>query len=311
MRVAVTGITGQLGHDLVQTAKRAPLAEKVEVIALDRAALDVRRARDVRSVLETVRPDAVIHAGAYTKVDLAEGEGRLEAYAVNAFGAQHLAQACGSLGAALVYVSTDYVFDGQKQTPYTEFDVVNPINEYGRSKWAGEEFVRRLLPRHCIVRTSWVYGENTAPGGGNFVNAMLRLARTQMGGRSDGRAEVAVVADQFGCPTWSRDLAQGIWNLLLSISDGSATYGTYHMTGAGTCSWRDFAAAIFLEAGLADRVDVRPIPASEYPRPARRPAYSVLEPLALRTQGLPVLRDWREALSEYLRGRTDVSDPVH
>ncbi len=300
MRVAVTGITGQLGHDLVQTAKRAPMAEELEVLALDRAALDVRNARDVRSVLETVRPDVVIHAGAYTKVDLAEGEGRLDAYAVNAFGTQHLAQACGSLGSTLVYVSTDYVFDGLKQTPYTEFDIVNPINEYGRSKWAGEEFVRHLAPRHCIVRTSWVYGVNTAPGNGNFVKTMLRLARRQMGERADGLAEVAVVADQIGCPTWSRDLAQGIWNLVLSNSSELATFGTYHMAGSGSCSWHEFAAAIFLEAGFADRVTVRPIPTSEYPRPAKRPAHSVLEPLALRTQGLPILRDWREALSEYM-----------
>ena len=298
MRVAVTGITGQLGHDLVQTAKRSPMAEKLEVIALDRAALDVRRARDVRSVLETVRPTAVIHAGAYTKVDLAEGEGRLDAYAVNAFGAQHLAQACGSLGITLVYVSTDYVFDGKKRTPYTEFDVVNPINEYGRSKWAGEEFVRRHSPRHFIVRTSWVYGENTASGGGNFVKTMMRLARRQMDERPEGFAEVAVVSDQVGCPTWSRDLAEGIWNLLLANSQGLDTFGTYHMAGSGACSWHDFASAIFQEAGFADRVTVRAIPASEYPLPARRPEYSVLEPLALRVQGLPILRDWRAALSE-------------
>ncbi len=378
----VTGIGGQLGHDVVaigdamaRTGEFAPrglrwplaagligpfrLTERVEVRGVGREQLDLGRADVVRAAVLDWRPNVIVHAAAYTKVDLAEGDGRLEAYAVNAFAARALARAAAEVDAEMLYVSTDYVFDGAKGAPYGEWDAAAPINEYGRSKWAGEEFVRRTLDRHWIVRTSWVYGENTGASGGNFVKTMLRVARSQLaqngrdgadarraevraddarqaegqGAADDGRrAEVRVVADQVGCPTWSRDLAEGIWMLVLASrgtlersaarSEAGATggrrssvdatdvrldgwrdlYGTYHMAGGGACSWHDLAVATFAAAGLGERVAVHPVTTAEFPRPARRPAHSVLEPLACMAQGLPVLRPWDEAVDEFVRG---------
>ena len=385
MRVLVTGIGGQLGYDVLvvgETMTRAGqfaprglrqsqsaagesaqsgriepvhLAEPIEVFGVGRAQLDLSRPDVVRAVVLYWRPDVIVHAAAFTKVDLAEGDGRLEAYEVNAFGARALARAAAEVGAEMLYVSTDYVFDGTKGDAYCEWDQAAPVNEYGRSKWAGEEFVRRTLERHWIVRTSWVYGENTGVSGGNFVKTMLRAARGQLaeegpaaakeGGRTavtesgHRRAELRVVADQVGCPTWSRDLAEGIWMLVLASrgawqptagdgpkddgadggggadlrvedagngrvsGDGSRDlYGTYHMAGGGSCSWHDLAVATFAAAGLGERVTVHPVTTAEFPRPARRPAHSVLEPLACAAQGLPVLRPWREAVDEFVRG---------
>ena len=316
----VTGVTGQLGHDVVRAGERLArgavfspaglrsaagsrpvlcVPEDVSIAPLARADLDVGDPAQVRRTVLAERPDVIVHAAAYTDVDLAEGEGRLEAYRVNAFGARAFAEAAQEIGALLVYVSTDYVFDGRRGAPYTEWDSAAPLNEYGRSKWAGEQFVRGGCRSHHILRTSWLYGAH-APGG-NFVEAILRTARRQMEERADGRAELSVVADQTGAPTWSRDLAELVWWLALSDCAGApAAPGTYHASGAGSCTRCAFARAVLEEAGLLERVNIRAVAGGEYPRPARRPAQSVLEPLALRAQGLPVLRPWREALAEFM-----------
>ncbi len=320
MRVLVTGISGQLGYDVVEVGERIrakmeveakergvePSGRVSEIVGLDRAACNVSSMSSVMRAVYEVQPDVIVHAGAYTKVDLAEAEGRLEAYAVNAYGTRAMAQAAAEVGARLVYVSTDYVFDGTKGSAYTEWDEPAPLNEYGRSKLAGEQFVRAFVRNHYIVRTSWVYGAHTGLQGGNFVKAMLQLAQTQMQERADGRAELSVVADQVGSPTWSRDLADGIWRLLLADADSVeptstyGRYGTYHMSGKGSCSWYEFAQAIFAECGLSDCVTIRPITTDEFPRKARRPALSLLEPLALEAQGMLGLRDWREALHDFM-----------
>jgi len=206
------------------------------------------------------------------------------AYRVNALGSRNVAVAAAKIGAKLVYISTDYVFDGAARRPYTEFDDTNPISVYGKSKLAGERYVAGLSNKYFIVRTSWPYGEH----GHNFVKTMLRLAKE--------KNELTVVDDQVGSPTYTKDLARFIADLV-----HTELYGTYHAANTGSCSWYRFARTIFEMAGL-DHVKVRPISTSELNRPAPRPAYSVLDHYCIRLEGLPDLRPWEEALEEYLQG---------
>jgi len=226
-----------------------------------------------------VKPDAVIHCAAYTNVDGAEADAD-GAFKVNVIGSQNIAAGCLETGARLVYVSTDYVFDGAGSTQYREFDAVNPQTVYGRTKWQGEEIVRQILGRHYIIRTAWLYGE-----GNNFVRTMLRLAETQ--------SSLRVVADQIGTPTSTVDLAWSVFRMLASDA-----YGTYHATCQGQCSWYEFAREIFLQTGKA--VEVVPVTTAEFIRPAKRPAYSVLDNYMLRMSVGDPTRHWQEALHEYL-----------
>lgn len=231
--------------------------------------------------MKTVRPDAVIHCAAYTNVDGAEADYD-GAFRINAVGTQNLAAGCLETAARLVYVSTDYVFDGQTRQPYREFDPVNPQNVYGLTKQHGEEIVRQLLGRHYIVRTAWLYGE-----GSNFARTMLNLAAKN--------STLKVVNDQIGTPTSTVDLARAIYALLATDA-----YGTYHGTCQGQCSWYDFACEIFHQAGT--QVKVLPVTTDEFPRPAKRPAYSVLDNYMLRmTIGDP-MRNWQNALADYIAG---------
>ena len=274
MRVLVTGARGQLGHDLL-TAFAAD-----DVVATDQGDLDVTDEPSVVAAVRDATPDLVVHAAAFTAVDACESAADT-AWSVNALGAWWVARACALAGAAMVYVSTDYVFDGLAGRAYTEFDRTNPQSVYGRSKEAGEQLVRRTLAEHYIVRTSWVHGAH----GGNFARTMLRLARE--------RGAVSVVDDQTGSPTFTFDLAPAIRRLAVS-----GRHGTYHLTNAGHCTWFEFARAVFDEAGLA--VDLTPTDTATFGAPAPRPAFGVLDNRLARLTGLPPLPDWRMSLPRLL-----------
>lgn len=275
MNVFITGMDGQLGRSLVRT-----LSGKHEVIGFGRSGLDVTDAKMCHNVLQSIRPDVVVHAAAYTAVDQAETE-KDAAFAVNACGAANIAAAAQEIGAKMCYISTDYVFDGNANVPYQEFDATNPINVYGWSKRAGEEIVRTLNTRYYIVRTSWLYGLE----GRNFAKTMVALGKKG--------EPLNVVDDQVGSPTFADDVSRFIGELI-----ESPCFGIYHATNGGQCSWYDFAAAIFEEMGMD--VPLRRCTSEQFPRPARRPAYSVLDNMAIRLNGFRPLRPWREALREWV-----------
>lgn len=276
LRIIVTGANGQLGRELMLRSD-----PDYELIGFGRAELDITDLKQCRAVLAQIKPDAVIHCAAYTAVDRAETDAD-SAYQVNAAGSRNIAIAAREVGAKLVFVSTDYVFDGSSAVPYNEYDRPNPITVYGKSKLAGEQLVQTLHDRYFIVRTAWVYGAH----GANFVRTMLRL------GEAGGT--VRVVSDQFGSPTYTADLAQMLLTLV-----ATEAYGIYHATNSGSCSWYEFAAAIFEEGGLSSKVE--PCTTAEFPRPAPRPAYSVLDHSAIRANGLPPMRHWREALRDFMQ----------
>jgi dTDP-4-dehydrorhamnose reductase len=270
MRVVVTGAGGMLGQDVLHAAGDGALG-------LARADLDVTDAGAVRDALADA--ELVVNCAAYTDVDGAESEPDA-ALRVNGEGAGNVAAAAAAGGAAVIHLSTDYVFDGTKEGAYLESDPTRPLQEYGRSKLAGEEAVVRANPRHHIVRSSWLFGA----GGANFVDTMLRVARE--------RGEARVVDDQVGCPTFTGHLARG----LLALADDD-DYGVRHMAGAGSCSWYEFAREIFTRAGV--RCELSPCATSEFPRPARRPANSVLRS----ERPGPRLPAWQEGLAAYLKVR--------
>jgi dTDP-4-dehydrorhamnose reductase len=289
MRIIVTGAAGQLGVDLVKVLRTAGH----EVFAYDRAEMDITDLCAVRARLLLIAPDAVVHSAAYTAVDRAETDVE-QAFLVNAYGTRNIAVAAAEVNAKLVYLSTDYVFDGTAATARTEFDPVHPLSVYGRSKLAGEQFVQQFHTRYFIVRTAWVYGKH----GSNFVYTMLRLGAERGG--------VQVVADQVGAPTYTVDLAETIARLL-----PTSQYGIYHVTGGGSCSWYEFAQAIFAAAASHAALDparapspyasvtVTPCTTAEFPQAATRPAYSVLDAQALRLGGFPTMRHWRDALHAF------------
>jgi len=281
MKAIVTGAGGQLGHDLVHLATKRGW----KVHGYSRAELDVTNLDAVKECVAAVNPDVIIHAAAYTKVDLAEQEPDL-AYQVNALGTRNVAIAAEEVGARLCYISTDYVFDGKANVPYREYDQTNPLSVYGKTKLAGEKLAASLSSRYYIVRTAWVYGKH----GSNFVKTMLRLASEQ--------GELRVVDDQIGSPTYTVDLADFLMELVQTEK-----YGIYHATGAGKCSWYEFARAIFEAAGV-DAV-VHPVSTEASPRPAPRPKFSVLDHMAIRANGLSDLRHWREGLHSYFADSSD------
>mgnify|MGYP005811787517 CR=1 FL=1 len=275
MRLLVTGAGGQLGVDVVRHATAAG----DDVVGVDRTALDVSDRDAVMALVADVRPDAVINAAAYTAVDACETNADV-AYAVNAAAVGHLADACGAVGAHLVHVSTDYVFDGTLDRPYREDDAPNPRSVYGASKLAGEQAAGAAA---TIARTSWVCGEH----GNNMVKLVLRLA-------ADPDQQLAFVDDQRGCPSFTADLAPALCTLARERSPG-----IFHLTNSGAVSWYEFVAEILRAAGH-DPARVRAISTAELdpPRPAPRPANSVLDNAAWRAAGHPPLRDFREPLAE-------------
>lgn len=275
--ILVAGARGMLGRDLMEVFGAG-------ACGVCRADMEITDPAAVSKVLTELRPAVVINAIAYTDVDGCERE-RERAFAVNGDGVRTLAVATREIGAKLVQVSSDYVFDGSKGAPWQEDDPVRPLSVYGQSKLAGEENAR-LNPDHLIVRTQWLYGLH----GKNFVETMLRLGRE--------RDEVAVVHDQVGSPTWTVDLCRAVRALI-----EKDLRGTYHAAGSGSCSWCDFSRAIFREAGLGTRV--RPITTEELGRPAPRPRYSVLDCSKLMRDTGFVPEGWEEALKQYLKERKE------
>jgi dTDP-4-dehydrorhamnose reductase len=275
MRWLITGAHGQLGSDLQR------ILVDDDVLALGRADLDVADVRGVMYAVADFRPDVVVNSAAYTAVDAAETD-EDGAYRVNGVGAAAVASAVSRTGGRLIHVSTDYVFDGESSIPYDVNDRPAPKSAYGRTKLAGEQAVRELFPPAYVVRTAWLYGAT----GGNFVKTMARLERE--------RTTVSVVDDQFGAPTWTAQLAGALVELGRSPS---VPAGIYHCTNSASTTWFNFARAIFQELG-AEPSRVLPTTTADFPRPAPRPAYSVLSDRAWRNAGLTPLPHWRSALSQ-------------
>lgn len=275
MKILITGSNGMLGHDLIEVLK-----DNHELILTTSKTLDIT---DKESTIECIRenkPDVVINSAAYTDVDGCETNQDL-AYAVNGEGVRNLALGCKEVDCPLVHVSTDYVFDGTARDPIEEDGEIGPISIYGKSKLKGEEAILEILDKYFIVRTAWLYGIN----GKNFPKTMLELA--------ENHPEITVVYDEVGTPTYTPDLAYGISQLI-----ETDYYGIYHLTNSGSCSWCEFAKYIF---EIADRdVNVIPVTASEFSRPAPRPAYSVLKNKRWIDNGFEPLRDYKEAIKEYI-----------
>ncbi len=276
MRVLITGANGQLGQELVKNLTNNHL-----VFATTRKDLDITDQMTVDKIILDIKPEMIIHTAAYTAVDQAEID-KNTAFEVNILGAFHVARAARRVGAKMVYISTDYVFDGHKLTPYKETDEPKPLSTYGLSKWLGERLVHTTLEESFIVRTSWLYGHD----GKNFVNTMLHLAKQQK--------EIKVVNDQIGSPTYTKDLVGKISQLF------EKKYGTYHVSNSGTCSWFEFARFIFLESGY-DPSLVKPVSTKEYGAISERPKYSVLGNNSLITAGIEPLRPWQSAVREFIR----------
>ena len=286
MRIALIGARGQLGTALQSTLTG-------DVVPLDRTRIDIGDPESVTSCLSEIEPDVVINAAAYNFVDRAETDTD-DAHRVNTLGPKLLAEYCESHGAAIVHVSTDYVFSGvtgnakeTRCTPYTERDSPDPLSVYGASKLAGEQQVRSICPRHFVLRTCGLYGTATTPGKGNFVKTMLRLANE--------RDEIRVVDDQRCTPTSTADLAEWIANLLRTDA-----YGLYHATNSGDCTWCEFAREIFRIA--ESPVSVVPITSAEFAAAAERSSYAVLDCTKLQTVLETTFRPWQQALAAYVGG---------
>lgn len=279
----MTGAAGMLGQDVCRTAPRW-----ATVAALTREHADLADAAQTREAICLARPDIIVHCAAYTDVDGCTRDPE-RAWANNALATRNVVAAAGEIGAVVLYISTDYVFDGAKGAPYLEDDPPHPLSPYGESKLAGEEAVREL-PEHLIVRSQWLYG----PGGRNFVLSILRAARA-------GR-DLRVVTDEVGCPTYTPDLAAGLWRLL-----EAGGRGMFHMTGRGACSRLELARAALDEAGMAE-VPIAGILSAEWDSPTVRPLDARLGDSRLAGLGVEPLRPWREALREYVEKATGGCD---
>lgn len=276
MKVLVTGVGGQLGFDVMRELAR----RGVDACGADRAEFDITDADATRKFITAYAPDAVIHCSAYTAVDAAEDEKEI-CRAVNAGGTENIAKVCREIDAKMLYISTDYVFPGNGERFYEPTDPVDPCNVYGQTKLAGEEAVQAILTRYFIVRISWVFGKN----GNNFIKTMLRLGKE--------REELSVVSDQWGSPTYTKDLVPLLCDMI-----ATEKYGVYHATNEGVTNWADFAKEIFKEAGISCKV--HPVSTEEYPTKAVRPKNSRLSKTCLDEAGFARLPDWQDALRRYL-----------
>ena len=289
MKVLITGKGGQLAWELENSVPKS-----AEILSCSSQELDITNQQQVNDTIEQFQPDIVINAAAYTAVDKAETDTET-AYAVNDLGSEYIALACKKVSAKLIHVSTDFVFEGTKTTPYQTNDSVNPINVYGASKLAGDIKINTILGNQAtIIRTAWVYSVN----GNNFVKTMLRLMAE--------KEQLGIVYDQVGTPTWAKGLATMIW-ALVSRSEANSQLASQkeatllHWTDAGVCSWYDFAVAIqelAIEKGMLDKaIPVRPIPASAYPTPAQRPSFSVIDKSTAEQASGVETTHWRQQLS--------------
>ena len=277
MRVLVTGVKGQLGYDVV----RELTARGHEAIGVDVEEMDITDKKSVESVMKENMPEAVIHCAAYTAVDAAEDNVEL-CRKINAEGTQNIADVCKELDIKMIYISTDYVFDGEGERPWEPDDERSPLNVYGQTKYEGDLAVQNTLDKYFIVRIAWVFGVN----GKNFIKTMLNLGKN--------RDSLTVVNDQFGSPTYTYDLAK----LLVDMVE-TDKYGIYHATNEGICTWYEFACEIFKQAGM--NIKVAPVSASEYPAKAKRPSNSRMSKEKLTDNGFEKLPTWQDALSRYLK----------
>jgi dTDP-4-dehydrorhamnose reductase len=285
MKALVTGANGQLGSDLGKVLRDS------ELIPLTHKDIEISDMNSVKQVFNKYRPDIIINTAAYVRVDDCETE-QDKAFLINALGARNTAVVAQALGARLAHISTDYVFGGEAEAhavPYTEFDTPIPLSIYGKSKLAGEDFVRHLCQKHFIIRSSGLFGIAGASGkGGNFVETVLKLARE--------REKLEVVDDQILSPTYTKDLAQKIVQLI-----STEYYGIFHITNKGSCSWYEFAEEILKQAGL--ETPIIPISSDQYPQKAKRPRFSVLDNYQLRLLGLDDMPTWQEALRDYMTSK--------
>ena len=276
MKVLVTGANGQLGYDVVKELQK----QNIECYGATRQDFDIVDFEATKKFITNYMPDAVIHCAAYTAVDKAEDEQGL-CYLVNASATENIAEICKKINAKMLYISTDYVFDGTKDDFYEVDDKPNPINVYGKTKLLGEQAVQRILDKYFIVRISWVVGEH----GNNFIKTMLRLGKE--------RKKINVVDDQYGSPTYTADLA-----LLLIEMIQTEKYGIYHATNEGVCTWAEFAEEIFTIVGMD--VKVNHITTAEYPTRAQRPMNSRLSKKSLQINNFKYLKLWNDALRQFL-----------
>ncbi|MCI7130794.1 MAG: dTDP-4-dehydrorhamnose reductase [Lachnospiraceae bacterium] len=275
-KIMVTGCNGQLGREIQKEYEN----DEVELLCTDVGDLDISDHAQIMEYVRQQKPDVIINCAAYTAVDACENAWDL-AYRINAIGPRNLAIAAREVGAKLVHISTDYVFEGNASVPYTEFDEVHPVSAYGKTKLEGERFVQQFADRYFILRTAWLYGD-----GNNFAKTMLRL--------SENHEKVRVVCDQFGSPTSAAELAK-----VIHVLEPTANYGLFHATCEGSCSWADFAEEVFRLAGRSTKVER--VTTEEYASPTKRPAYSVLDNYMLRLTTDYRMADWKDALLEYLR----------
>ena len=277
MKVLVTGVKGQLGYDVVKDLEK----RGHQPIGVDRDEMDLMDNEAIRTFIMNLKPEAIIHCAAYTAVDKAEEEVET-CYQINAESVKVISECAKELDVKLIYISTDYVFDGTKEGEYVETDLPNPINVYGASKLKGEQYVQGLLEKYYIVRISWVFGVN----GNNFIKTMRRLGAE--------RDELNIIHDQVGSPTYTADLA----SLLVDMME-TDKYGIYHATNEETCSWYEFANEIFKQSGI--EVKTNPITTDQYPTAAKRPMNSRMSKAKLKANGFNLLPTWQEALAHYLK----------
>ena len=277
MKVLVTGVKGQLGYDVVKDLEK----RGHQPIGVDRDEMDLMDNEAIRTFIMNLKPEAIIHCAAYTAVDKAEEEVET-CYQINAEAVKVISECAKELDVKLIYISTDYVFDGTKEGEYVETDLPNPINVYGASKLKGEQYVQTLLEKYYIVRISWVFGVN----GNNFIKTMRRLGSE--------RDELNIINDQVGSPTYTADLAP----LLVDMME-TDKYGIYHVTNEETCSWYEFANEIFKQSGM--EVKTNPITTDQYPTAAKRPMNSLMSKAKLKANGFNLLPTWQEALAHYLK----------
>lgn len=282
MRVLVTGSEGMLAKDLITCFSQ----RGYETLAPPEHEFDIIDLAGIRSVVDHYKPELMINCAAYTKVDEAEKEEPM-ALLVNGLGVQNVCLACQQRDIPLVHFSTDYIFDGTKESPYTIYDEPNPVSAYGRSKLLGERYLLWLLSRFYLIRTSWLFGLH----GKNFIETMLELGQREK--------QISVVKDQKGCPTWSYHLAQAVVELIQT-----ERYGIYHITNSEPTTWYDFAREIFRLSGRD--IEVLPVTTDRFPRPAKRPQNSVLDPFPLPMVLGREMPSWMEALKEYLERRSTV-----